>query len=171
MSAETGIESGSPRIIEKYMKGKPLPFTPKEWPEIVIQSMGILNDNDWLPLASFLLDMPGETEDDTLKTIELVDELRHYNVFLIPVLFVPLGECILRNERKADWNAISDASKELFIRCWQNNAETYREDYLKGFRRYIVSFMVGGLYYGYYIWKNARKEYSRFLKNIAGIST
>lgn len=170
MSAETGIESGSPRIIEKYMKGKPLPFSPKEWPQVVVQSMGILNDNDWLPLASFLLEMPGETEDDTLKTIELVDELRHYNVFLMPVLFVPLGDCILRNERKADWNAISDASKDLFIQCWQNNAETYKDDYLKGIRRYIVSFMVGGLYYGYYFWKNARKDYSRLLKNIAGIS-
>lgn len=169
MSAETGIESGSPRIIEKYMKGKPLPYSPKEWSEIVIQAHGILNDNDWLPLSSFLLDMPGETEDDTMKTIELVDDLKSYNVFLMPVLFVPLGDCILRNSRKANWDAISDASKELFLKCWENNAYTYKDDYLKGYRKYIIRLIAGSLYFLYYFWKNEKKLYSRLLKKISGL--
>ena len=113
--------------------------------------------------------MPGETEDDTMKTIELVDDLKAYNVFLMPVLFVPLGDCILRNERKANWSAISDASKELFLRCWENNVHTYKDDYLKGFRRYIVSLFTGSLYFTYYLWKDEKKLYGRLLKKISGI--
>ncbi len=71
--AETGIESGSPRIIQNYMPGKVLPFAPEEWPEIVMQACGILNDSNWLPLASMMVGVPGETDKDTLKSIELVD--------------------------------------------------------------------------------------------------
>jgi len=170
MSAETGIETGSPRIMEKYMRGKCLPFTPKEWPDIVLQSMGILNDNDWLPLASFLLDMPEETEDDTLKTIELVDDLKGYEVFLMPVLFVPLGDCILRNERKADWSKVTDASRELFLRCWENNVYTYKDDYIKGIYKTIIRLLAGGIYLYYYRWREQRKSYKRLIKYISGLT-
>ena len=46
MSVETGLETGSPRIIAKYMRGKCLPFKPEEWPDVVEQAYGILNDNE-----------------------------------------------------------------------------------------------------------------------------
>lgn len=170
MSAETGIETGSPRILAKYMRGKCMPFTPKEWPEIVIQALGILNDNDWLPLASFLLDVPGETEDDTLKTIELIDDLKSYDLFLMPILFVPLRDSVLKNERKADWNAISNASREVFMRCWENNSETYKEDYLVGFKKQFLRFLAGSLYLSYYRWKNSKIDYKRIICKVAGLN-
>lgn len=44
VTAETGIETGSTRLLRKYMAGKPLPFTPEEWGELVPQAFGILND-------------------------------------------------------------------------------------------------------------------------------
>jgi len=171
MSAETGIETGSPRILSKYMRGKCLPFTPKEWPEIVIQALGILNDNDWLPLASFLLDMPGETEDDTLRTIELVDDLRKFDIFLMPILFVPLKDCILKNERKANWNTISKTSRELFLRCWEYNSEVYKEDYLKGVMKYFLRFSAAGLYLTYFRWRHVKKDSKRLIMKMTGLST
>ncbi|MBD3227615.1 MAG: radical SAM protein [Candidatus Lokiarchaeota archaeon] len=168
MSAETGIETGSPRLISKYMRGKVLPFTPEQWPEIVEQSIGILNDNDWIPLASLLLDMPEETEEDTMKTLELVDDLRSYDVFLMPVLFVPLADCILRNARKPDWSKVSKASYELFCKCWEYNAETYKLDYLDNLlNKTLVSLVGGGLYLGYYRWKETRKYAKRLIMKIS----
>ncbi|HUY00911.1 MAG TPA: radical SAM protein [Candidatus Deferrimicrobium sp.] len=169
MSAETGVETGSPRILAKYMRGKCLPFTPEQWPEIVTQAVGILNDNDWIPLASFLLDMPGETEDDTMKTIELVDDLRAYNVFLMPVLFVPLGDCTLKNERKADWSAVSEASYELFLRCWEYNMETYKEDL--GYRKQILTWAGAAFYLMYYRWKNTKNYTKRLITKIVGLTS
>ena len=172
MTAETGVETGSPRILEKFMRGKPLPFTCKEWPEIVVQACGILNDNDWIPLTSFLLDMPGETEDDTMKSIELVDEMRNYNVFLMPVLFVPLGDCVLRNARKANWSKVSDASYELFIRCWEYNVEQYKQDFLKGSMKLVMPFVSGLLYWGYYRWRRDvanRSLFNRLLSTVSGL--
>ena len=88
----------------------------------------------------------------------------------MPVLFVPLGDCILQNERKPNWDAISDVSKELFLRCWENNVYTYKGDYLKGFRKYIVSLFTGSLYFLYYHWKHEKRLYGRLLKRISGIN-
>ncbi|MHA1405156.1 MAG: hypothetical protein ACTSSI_15435 [Candidatus Helarchaeota archaeon] len=173
MSAETGIETGSPRILKKYMKGKPLPFRCEEWHDIVIQACGILNDNDWIPLTSFLLDMPGETEDDTMKTLELVDDMHEYNVFFMPVLFVPLGDCILRNERKANWSKVTEASLELFLRCWEYNVEQYKYDYLNSMTKPILSYVSRLMYWGYYRWRRGVANhhfYNRLLTKISGLS-
>ena len=42
ITAETGIETGSPRLMKKYMAGKMLPFKPEQWQEIVEDAFGIL---------------------------------------------------------------------------------------------------------------------------------
>jgi radical SAM superfamily enzyme YgiQ (UPF0313 family) len=49
---QIGLETGSPRLIEKYMIGKPKPFSPKDWPEVVVQASQILNDNYWYPCTT-----------------------------------------------------------------------------------------------------------------------
>ena len=35
VTAETGIETGSVRLMRKYMAGKMLPYKPEQWREIV----------------------------------------------------------------------------------------------------------------------------------------
>ena len=59
---ESGIETGSPRLIKKYMRGKPLPYTPEQWPEVVMDAWGILNDNNFMTLSTFMIGLPDETE-------------------------------------------------------------------------------------------------------------
>src|SRR4030043_311368 len=60
----TGVETGSVRLMRKYMAGEQLPFWPGEWGELVPQAFGILNDNNWFPLATLILGLPEENEDD-----------------------------------------------------------------------------------------------------------
>ncbi len=55
VTGETGIETGSVRLMRKYMSGKMLPYKPEQWQEIVTQAFGILNDNDWYPLATLIV--------------------------------------------------------------------------------------------------------------------
>ena len=90
VAAETGIETGSVRLLRRYMAGKPLPFKPEEWRELVPQAFGVLNDNDWFPLATLIVGLPEETEDDVIETLELIDDLNRYKAFFVPLLFVPL---------------------------------------------------------------------------------
>jgi len=83
----TGIESGSPRLIEKYMQGKASPFKPSGWNEVVEQGFAILNDNRWVPIGMLILGFPGEKEEDICDTITLVEKLKSYRSVLVPFVF------------------------------------------------------------------------------------
>jgi len=131
VTAETGIETGSVRLIQKYMAGKTLPFEPKEWKEIVCQAIGILNDNDWYPLATLIMGLPDENEDDIIETIELIDDLNKYKVFLVPLLFVPLENCTLRYHRGANLNSVSKKQWEFLTKCWEYNARVWGPSFLE----------------------------------------
>jgi radical SAM superfamily enzyme YgiQ (UPF0313 family) len=90
-SGQVGIETGSTRIVSKYMKGKAKPFTPEEWPEMILHSHEILSDNLWVPAETIIIGLPTETPDDTRKTIELLHDLSGFKSLIIPLFFVPIG--------------------------------------------------------------------------------
>ncbi|VVB62081.1 Radical SAM superfamily protein [uncultured archaeon] len=91
MSGQAGVESGSPQLITRYMKGKAKPFTPKEWPEMILNSHQILRENHWVPVDTMILGLPGETPEDVRKSNELVQDLSDYRSLIIPLYFVPIG--------------------------------------------------------------------------------
>jgi radical SAM superfamily enzyme YgiQ (UPF0313 family) len=160
VTSETGIETGSVRLMRKYMAGKPLPFKPEQWKEVVCQAFGILNDNDWYPLATLIIGLPDEREDDVLKTLELLDELKHYYAFFVPLLFVPLENCILMNKRGAELDSLSRARWEFLTQCWEHNIKVWGNSFLesriqnpilcKVVKRVVIPSLGGlaGIYYG-----------------------
>ncbi|RLG00764.1 MAG: radical SAM protein, partial [Thaumarchaeota archaeon] len=79
------------------MLGKVLPFKPDDWPDMVGQAFGICEDSYWVPCATLILGLLGETENAVIKTIELMDRLRNFKSLIIPLFFVPLGA--LKGER------------------------------------------------------------------------
>lgn len=99
ITGETGIETGSVRLMKKYMAGKMLPYKPEQWPEVVEQAFGILNDNDWYPLATLIVGLPDETEDDVNETLTLMDNIKDYKAFYVPLFFVPLEDCMLMHKK------------------------------------------------------------------------
>ena len=90
--AQTGIETGSPELVSKHMKGKAKPYAPEEWPEVVEESFKLLADNDWVVCGTLVMGMPGETQDDVRKTLELVRSLRPVKSLIVPLFFVPLAD-------------------------------------------------------------------------------
>lgn len=90
-AAQTGLETGSPRLAKKHLKGKSKPFDAEEWPSVVRQSFEILDENDWIPCVTVIMGLPGETGDDVMKTLELIDDIYEKDFFIVPLMFVPLG--------------------------------------------------------------------------------
>ena len=86
---QTGIETGSPRLIDLHMRYKPYPFKPKEWPDVVEKAFGISVDNYLIPAATIIVNLPYEKEKDVLMTVELVERLKRYKSLLVPMLYVP----------------------------------------------------------------------------------
>ncbi len=99
IGAQTGIETGSPALMEKYMKGKVAPSAPGKWPEIVVQSLGMLDDNNYALACTMISGLPGETTDDVLKSIDLLDDLSDLdNILVVPMNFVSMQGSRLSEE-------------------------------------------------------------------------
>jgi radical SAM superfamily enzyme YgiQ (UPF0313 family) len=143
---EAGIETGSVRLIEKYMKGKPLPYTPEEWPDSVVNALGVLNDNDVCPLATFLVGLPGETEDDMLATFELFDRLKGAELFYVPLFFTSEEECLLNRIRHADLSQMTDLHWDFFGRCWRRNVEIWAPARDTRFKIFLGSMLLSPYY-------------------------
>ena len=133
-SAEMGIETGSVRLARKLMPAKAKPFKVEEWPEVVIQAAGIMRDNNLVPACTLIAGSPEETDDDIMKTIELMDELKDFPSIIVPLFFVPLGK--LKNKEWYNKEQMSDIQKELLLVCLRHDIYWVKnkiaKDYFKG---------------------------------------
>jgi radical SAM superfamily enzyme YgiQ (UPF0313 family) len=160
VTSEIGLETGSVRLMRKYMGGKMLPFRPEEWKEVVTQSFGIMNDVEWYPLATLIIGLPDEREEDVSETLGLMDDLHGYNAFYVPLFFVPLENCFLMNNQGTELDSLTKARWELFTRCWEYNVRIWGDTFLehripnpllfKFVKRVAIPFggKVASLYYG-----------------------
>jgi len=164
VSVEMGIETGSVRLMQKYMKGKALPFSVDTWPELVLQGMGLLNDYDWWPLCTIMTGQPEETEDDVLATLELIDDLKnhHAKMFYTPVLFIPLKEALLSDSRRTKLDNLTELQWEVLSKCWKNNIDFWAPDMKK-----IVGPMFFFGHWFYSRWKHGKKS-TRPVMRLAG---
>jgi radical SAM superfamily enzyme YgiQ (UPF0313 family) len=116
---EIGVETGSATLARKIMPAKALPFKAEEWPEVVKQGMGLMHDNLLVPAGTLIVGLPEETEDDLLKTMEMMDDIKNCRSLIVPLFFVPLGR--LKNE---DWfkdTALTELHKQLLIQCAEHD--------------------------------------------------
>ena len=92
IGTQTGLETGSVGLLSQYMKNKALPSSIERWHEIATQAFGILDDNNWVCAATMINGLPGETTDDVIKSIELVEELKSIATksLIIPMNFVSM---------------------------------------------------------------------------------
>jgi radical SAM superfamily enzyme YgiQ (UPF0313 family) len=154
ISVEVGIETGSIRLMKKYMKGKALPYSVDNWPEFVVQGVGIMNDYDWWPLCTIMTGQPDETEDDVRATLDLIDDLRNHNakMFYTPVLFIPLKEAMLGNYRRTNLKNLSELQWEVISRCWRNNIDFWSPD-----KKWILNPIFFFSHWFYARWKHGKK--------------
>ena len=154
ISVEIGIETGSVRLMKKYMKGKALPYNVDNWPELVQQGIGIMNDHDWWPLCTIMTGQPDETEDDVSATLNLIDDLRnqHAKMFYTPVLFIPLKDALLSNSRRPNLDALSELQWDVLARCWRNNIDFWSPD-----KQWFLGPMFFLSHWLYARWRHGRK--------------
>jgi len=115
---EVGLETGSPELAQKIMPAKAHPFNAKDWPEVVRSGMGLMHDNMLVPAATLIVGAPEEREEDVLKTLELMDDLRGFRSLIVPLFFVPMGR--LKDE---DWfkeTELTRLHQELLIKCFEH---------------------------------------------------
>lgn len=128
---QMGLETASSSLMANYMEKKVKPFTPEEWPEVVIRGTQILNENYWFPAYTAIIGLPGETGEDLLETASLIltmetvlkekiGEKAHFTV--TPLAFVPLG--LLRGGRSFDiQEGLTEEAFLLIYHSWKHLAK------------------------------------------------
>jgi len=123
-----GLETGSVRLFNQFMKGKAYPYRPGQWPDVVLKGMQVLNRHNWFPFCTFIVGLPGETREDTKQSLDLLFALRDAKWCVIPTLFVPLGDTRLEKKLGAKLVELSDLQWEFFFTCWRYNLDFFRRD-------------------------------------------
>ena len=118
---QVGLETGSPRLMKIYMKGKTLPYDPESWPEVAKKGFEVMVKNHIFPLATLIAGLPEETGEDVQKTINLVKDLRRYPSLIMPLFFVPLGR-LKENKGFLQKNSLADIYKDLYITCFEHTS-------------------------------------------------
>jgi radical SAM superfamily enzyme YgiQ (UPF0313 family) len=116
-----GLETGSPRLFEIFMKGKAYPYKPHQWRDVVLKGMETLNRHNWFPFCTFIIGLPGETEADTKESLKLLYDLRDAKGTFVPTFFVPLEDTRMQKKDSAKLIEMTDLQWEFFYTCWKYN--------------------------------------------------
>ena len=98
-----GLETGSPRLFNQFMKGKAYPYKAEQWHDVVLKGMDLMNKHNWFPFATFIVGLPGETDEDTKKSLDLLHALKDSKWVVIPTLFVPLEDTRMGEKKAQNW--------------------------------------------------------------------
>jgi len=120
-SVQAGVETGSVRLVAKYMPFKGAPFEADQWPDIVLDGWKLLCKNYIYPAGTLMVGLD-DTDEDIQATIDLVKKLNRYPGMCWPLTFMPLGS--LRSQQRAnfytDWTVMSPKVHELFFLCFDH---------------------------------------------------
>jgi hypothetical protein len=119
-----GLETGSVRMAKQIMPSKAVPFSIDDWPSVVLEGLRVANQNNWFPMMTLMIGNPGETDDDTRATLDLVYEMdrRGLFAFLVPSIFTPLHDTRMEHQiGVTQTRQLSPLQWQLMMKCWKHN--------------------------------------------------
>ncbi len=164
-SGQTGLESGSPRLMKEYMIGKCKPFETEDWPQVVLNAFDIMKRNCWVPCATLIIGFPNETDRDIDLTINLLEELKSYKSLIVPLFLVSMGG--LKNKTKSfTIEKMTPKQCELFFKCWEHNidwGQTLLQEYFltkSGVKGYGLRFLFSyGINHAKKLMQQCKRDY------------
>jgi hypothetical protein len=119
-----GLETGSVRMAKQIMPSKGVPFPIDEWPSVFIRGLEVMNENNWFPAVTLIVGNPGETDEDTKATLDLIYEVERRGLFafFIPSIFTPLHDTRMQDkEGVRETQALTPLQWQLMMKCWKMN--------------------------------------------------
>lgn len=122
LSPLIGMETGSVRMAKQIMAGKGVPFPIEEWPSVLIQGLTILNRNNWFPVLTLMIGNPGETDEDSMATLDLLYEVERRGLFafFVPSIFTPLHDTRMgKRQGVAESRQLTRLQWQIMLKCWK----------------------------------------------------
>ena len=112
------------RMAKQIMPGKAVPFPIEEWPSVVVRGLEILNRNNWFPAMTLMVGNPGETDEDSPDTLDLIYEVERRGLFafFIPSIFTPLHDTRMETKKGVtETRELTPLQWQLMMKCWKMN--------------------------------------------------
>jgi radical SAM superfamily enzyme YgiQ (UPF0313 family) len=119
-----GLETGSVRLAKQIMPSKGVPFPIDEWPSVIVNGLEILNKHNWYPAMTLIIGSPGETDEDTKATLDLIYEVERRGLFafFIPSIFTPLHDTRMEHSQGvSETRQLTPLQWQLMMKCWKMN--------------------------------------------------
>jgi radical SAM superfamily enzyme YgiQ (UPF0313 family) len=119
-----GLETGSARLAKQIMPSKGVPFPIEDWPSVVVNGLKVLNEHNWFPAMTLIIGSPGETDEDTRATLDLIYEVERRGLFafFIPSVFTPLHDTRLEKAMGVtETRQLTPLQWQLMMKCWKMN--------------------------------------------------
>jgi radical SAM superfamily enzyme YgiQ (UPF0313 family) len=119
-----GLETGSVRMAKQIMPSKGVPFPIEDWPSVVINGLQVLNENNWFPAMTLIIGNPGETDEDSRQTLDLIYEVERRGLFafFIPSVFTPLHDTRMEAQKGVtETRQLTPLQWQLIMKCWKMN--------------------------------------------------
>ncbi len=119
-----GLETGSVRMAKQIMPSKGVPFPIEDWPSVVVQGLTVLNQNNWFPAMTLMVGNPGETDEDSRATLDLIYEVERRGLFafFIPSIFTPLHDTRMEQQKGVtETRDLTPIQWQLIMKCWKMN--------------------------------------------------
>ncbi len=119
-----GLETGSVRLAKKLMPSKAVPFSIEDWPSVVLESLRIMNKNNWFPMLTLIVGSPDETDEDVRATLDLIYEMERRSLFafLVPSIFTPLHDTRMEKDTGVrEKRELSTLQWQVIMKCWKFN--------------------------------------------------
>ncbi len=114
---QAGIETGSVNMFKKHMPMKSKPYSPEEWPDVVLEGTKILNKNHIVGLYTLMIGLPGETDDDVADSIDLVKKLEGTQAVITPTLWTDYYE----QENSVTTDKMTKLQWKLYYLSWKTD--------------------------------------------------
>ena len=124
LSPLVGLETGSVRMARQIMPSKAVPFSIDDWPSVVLEGLRVANENNWFPVMTLMVGNPGETDEDSMDTLDLIYEMERRGLFaiLVPSIFTPLHDTRMQNKQGVtETQRLSPLQWQVMMKCWKVN--------------------------------------------------
>ncbi|MGA3328257.1 MAG: radical SAM protein [Terriglobia bacterium] len=122
LSPLIGFETGSVRMGKQIMPSKAVPFSIEDWPSVILEGLRVANENNWFPVMTLMVGNPGETDDDSRATLDLLYEIERRGLFaiLVPSIFTPLHDTRMESKRGVtETRQLTPLQWQIIMKCWR----------------------------------------------------
>ncbi|MBP1449359.1 MAG: B12-binding domain-containing radical SAM protein, partial [Thermoproteus sp.] len=118
-----GLETGSIRILNKYMRNKSYPFPPERWHDVVIEAAIIMNENYIYPAYTMTIGYPDEGEEDFEQTLAIIEKIKQHDLiaWLFPLPVIPFYLSAIRHFKHPTPDMVPERFWDIVYESWKYN--------------------------------------------------